>query len=1041
MLVHTEEERARIQNRHELTERVSNGLDLGAHALLTLRGLYNASEHVSLSELREFALALNAQRYAQGALGVGYVARVPAEQREEFEARMASEGAAGFRVWPTNGELRNEGDLFVLVAVEPFETNSAVMGADLSSHPDVAQVLRGIAKSGRMAMTGPIKLIQRADTWGSVLYLPVYSAHQGSSTETDELRGVTGWVELVLALDDLMDTAIEDLNFSEQVVMVHGALGEESVIFDSCHDTITADGHSTAGACVKRVLRGDYELQQVQAGGETWGLVYPNVAALPLSSSNAEIRTLVLGVFTSALITGFVWSLSRTRDKASAIAERMTLSYRESEAFAKCTVNALRSYIVILDEKGVIVSVNHGWHEFAESNGSAGDSLEIGANYIEACEPADGPWSSAGVEIIAGIRSVLSGSRQVFEHVYECLGMQQQRWFAVRVTRFDWSGPARVVISHENVTDRELDRQRIEQSTEELIFLKDDAEEHSRALAVRTAELERAQTEAEDATRKLLESETLFRTLSDGVPALLWMASPEKKVTFVNRQWTDFTGRTQEEELGDGWMEPMHPDDIHICSVCTKAFKERTPYTIVFRYLRHDGEYRWMLDTGEPRYSYEGEYLGFLGSMIDITDIKDAESQLQEYAAELTEKTRELDKSREEAEASNRTKSEFLANMSHEIRTPMTAILGYSDLLAEHFAGESDEILGVLNTIQRNGNSLLTIINDILDISKIESGKMTFERLACSPAKIANEVAELMSGRARDKGIALRVEHKFPFPKQILSDPGRLRQVLINLVGNAVKFTESGEVVIRTVFESGDPGVVRYEVSDTGIGMSQDQMGRLFESFTQADASTTRRFGGTGLGLSISRRLAEMLGGALSATSTPGVGSTFVASVEGNPCGAMAMAENELELDRAPDVAVTPLVGLKGRVLLAEDGPDNRRLLTHILAKAGAEVEIAVNGALAVEMVQQANRVGDPFGLIVMDMQMPVLDGYAAAWKLRELGIRTPILALTAHAMAGDREKCLAAGCDEYATKPIDRARLLAVCADLLTRSNSATAA
>jgi len=413
----------------------------------------------------------------------------------------------------------------------------------------------------------------------------------------------------------------------------------------------------------------------------------------------------------------------------------------------------------------------------------------------------------------------------------------------------------------------------------------------------------------------------------------------------------------------------------------------------------------------------------------DVTQRQQMEQDLKDYMLALKSANEALEQFSQAAESANRAKSEFLANMSHEIRTPMTAILGYADVLLGTLADESS--LLAARTIKRNGEYLLDLINDILDLSKIEAGKLDVQRVACYPVHVVAEVYCLMRIRAESKGLPLEVEYVGPIPEIIQSDPTRLRQILINLVGNAIKFTETGRVrlVVRLAPGLGTPPRLRFDVIDTGIGLAPEQVAQIFNPFTQADSSTSRRYGGTGLGLAISRRLAEMLGGNITVASAPGDGSTFTVTVQTGPLDGVRMLDNPRQImERHQAERKTPPtsnVDLRGRILLAEDGPDNQRLIAFFLNQAGADVTLADNGQAAYEKAMDAMAADQPFDVILMDMQMPVMDGYEATRQLREAGYRAPILALTAHAMTGDRERCLAAGCDGYMTKPIQRDALL----------------
>ena len=402
----------------------------------------------------------------------------------------------------------------------------------------------------------------------------------------------------------------------------------------------------------------------------------------------------------------------------------------------------------------------------------------------------------------------------------------------------------------------------------------------------------------------------------------------------------------------------------------------------------------------------------------------------------------ELQQAKNAAETASLSKSEFLANMSHEIRTPMTAILGFADLLLEtgHKDQTPPEAIDAVNTIRRNGEYLLKIINDILDLSKIEAGRMNVEPVNCSPFMIVDEVYSLMRVRAEAKGLPLRVAYRGAIPERFRTDPTRLRQILVNIAANAVKFTEVGEVRVNVSLQAAGEPQLCFDILDTGIGMMPEQVDRLFQPFMQADTSTTRRFGGTGLGLTISRRLARMLGGDVDLVhSAPGSGTHFRITVATGSLDGVALVEKTPSTPaessppaKAAGAAVPALAGR--RILLAEDGPDNQRLIGHMLKKAGAEISIVANGKLAVEAALAGMKTDRPFDIVLMDMQMPEMDGYEATAYLRKHSYTGRIVALTAHAMAGDRDKCLESGCDDYLTKPITRDKLIQAIAAHLTR-------
>ena len=456
---------------------------------------------------------------------------------------------------------------------------------------------------------------------------------------------------------------------------------------------------------------------------------------------------------------------------------------------------------------------------------------------------------------------------------------------------------------------------------------------------------------------------------------------------------------------------------------------------------------------GMPLRLASGEALGTL-CVIDYKPRELTAAQLGHLRAlarqatsqlELRYLMQELGDATRAAQDANEAKSLFLANMSHEIRTPMTAVLGFADLLGskESLEENPELIRDAVETIRRNASHLLALLSDILDVSKIEAGKMAIETMAMDPARVIEEVIELVGPRAHERGIGLNVRYEGTIPTTIQSDPTRLRQVLLNLVGNAVKFTQEGSV---TVLCRSDPERERMEfrVVDTGVGMTVGQLEKiqLFEAFTQADNSTTRCFGGTGLGIRISHLLTRLLGGEISIDSKRGDGSTFTAVISTGDLTRVDMRDPKdlenstgLRVCAAEDRLTPDCRALAGcTVLLAEDGRDNQKLITFFLEAVGATVQVANNGREALDLLRSIE-CESHFDLILMDMQMPEVDGYEATRVLRTLGVSTPVIALTAHAMGGDREKCIGAGCDYFLTKPIHRPDFIELCQSAIAHS------
>lgn len=534
--------------------------------------------------------------------------------------------------------------------------------------------------------------------------------------------------------------------------------------------------------------------------------------------------------------------------------------------------------------------------------------------------------------------------------------------------------------------------------------------------AIQTLEDQRIAIQKGAAREALRESEESLQATKDRLELALaasrmgiWDTDLSSRTTIWSPMVPQILGYTDETELPsvDFFEQLVHPDDLpHFRRVRDIALEEGREFDADFRLKSQGGEVRWIRCKGRARKSNEGSRVS--GTLMDIT----SEKSYQEA----------LEKALEAAESANKLKTSFLANMSHEIRTPLGAILGFTDLLGdpETTASERDHYLQV---ISRNGKLLSQLLNDILDLSKVESGHLNLETIRFKPREAVDEVTSLWSHHAQEKGIELEVEVSPEVPTLICTDLVRFKQILMNLLGNAVKFTQQGKVSVRVSMQD---RYLRLEVEDTGIGIAPSHQEKLFRPFSQGDDSMTRRFGGSGLGLLLSRKLASLLGGNVELVrSAPGKGSLFRATI----------ANTEAVVERI-EIPSRELIAthrrLEGvRVLLVEDALDNQYLIRRLLQREGARVEVVGDGEACLRVA-----TNDAFDLILMDIQMPVMDGLTATRILREGGFVKPIVALTAHAMNDVRMKCEEVGCQAHLAKPIDVEILIDTVVDLVQLRN-----
>jgi len=701
---------------------------------------------------------------------------------------------------------------------------------------------------------------------------------------------------------------------------------------------------------------------------------------------------------------------------------------RRNEAEKQSAIlNALPAHIALLDADGRIVSVNEAWRRFGRANALQGPADAIGLDYVGVCESAASAGSAEAGAVAEGVRAVLSSRAGDFAIEYPCHSPTEQRWFLLTVTPLSGERTGGAVVMHLNITER---------------------------------------VRAEQAMRSSAE---LLDAVVAGTPDTVFVKDRQGRYLMCNAAFGRFVGRDPAQMVGLDSValfgpeaaRPLLDDDRRVMESGTVRTREHD--------LRGPDGIRTFLDTKVPLRDEHGAVCGVIGISRDTTERKRDQLALLALNSGLEERVRErtaeLDLARTFAERANQAKSEFLATMSHEIRTPMNGVLGMIDVLQT--TPLSLDQGSMLDLARDSATSLLTIIDDILDFSRIEAGKLVLERVPVAIGPMIEKVCAILGSVPANKAVSLAVFVDPAIPARVYSDDTRLRQVLVNLIANAIKFSSGGaqaaQVSVRAELVERCGRVVTLDlvVADNGIGMDDSTLSSLFTRFTQADVSTTRRFGGTGLGLAISAMLVEMMGGTISVTSTPGRGSTFTVrlsfdDVDPVPIAAKASAAAQGPTVRDPAATSGPLaVGrehpapsaasaaplqaprdaaalyeqrrLEGRlILVAEDNQANRAVILHQLAAIGWAAEIVANGRSALEHWRKGR-----FGLLLTDLRMPELDGYALATAIRAeegAGRRMPIIALTANALKDEEQRCREVGMDGYMTKP---ARLLQLKAEI----------
>ena len=935
----------------------------GARGALMARGL----DKVTAQDFRVYSQSRDIDAEFAGARGFGFIRRVPPQQVDAFVARARAEGQTGFAI----RQLRpNPGERFVIQYIEPLARNGPAVGLDIASEANRRAAAVAAMRSGKAVMTGPITLVQKTgDRLQSVLFLlPVYRLGMPLETEAQRVAACEGWSYAALALQEVLaDFQIDQARFGMALFDVSAGLHEREPLFASPTD------HEMHPPGLSSTV-------SLRLYGRSWQVELKEHEDFRAEVPQTDPAVVVaMGAVLTLLLCSLVglYRLGRERAGVAAAQKGQLATIVENSADA----------IIGESMDGLIIS----WNRAAERLFGYEEAEVLGKPFAAMLLPPHRRHEDAALLRRIGEGEAIPPFDTTRMH-------RDGTEIDVSITAGAMRGAHREMIGVAKLVRDIRERKEAERR------LQDFAAQLETQVRERTAEAQRVAT----LLGSLLEAATEFAVIA---------TDTEGRITIFNTGAQAMLGYDAQEMVDRVTPAMLHrPDQLAQRAAALSA--ERGEPIEGFRVFVHEAE-RLGVETRE--WTYVRKDGTELDVSLVVTAIRAESGAIMGYlfiAQDITERRRHeevLQQARLAAEAASRAKSMFLANMSHEIRTPMNAVIGGTHLLAgTHLNEDQRQLLGKVQVASR---ALMGIINDVLDLAKIEAGELHVDNQPFDPREVMNDIEQLFASQAHDKGIVLQVTGQAALPARLAGDAQRLRQILVNLVGNAVKFTQQGHVSVAVQSEGVGPRRwIQWSVLDTGIGIAPDVLGKLFTPFTQADASTTRRFGGTGLGLSIVHQLVRMMGGEVSVDSAPGRGSEF---------------RVRLPFDVVPEEAIPPRPlgyergkGLEGwRVLLVDDSAINLEIARRLLEGEGAGVMTCVNGLEALNCLRKQGR----FDAVLMDVQMPVMDGYEATRRIRgELGLHhLPVLALTAGALSEEQRSAKAAGMDAFLTKPLDPTSLV----------------
>ncbi|NNJ95890.1 MAG: PAS domain-containing protein [Gammaproteobacteria bacterium] len=998
---------------HEMIDLINQRMAAYVQVLFGVRALFTETESVTRDQFSTYITSLRLEEQYPGIQGLSHSPLITHAEKSAHIAEMRKQGFASYSIKPA-GEREHYAPV---VYIEPFsDRNIKVLGYDTYFEGDRHAAMVQARDTDRASVTSKLTLVQETGEQvqsGFLVFLPVYRKDMSHATVEQRRHSIYGWVTAVFRMGDLMSHLVTKRSNQLNLAIYDGVhVSDQTRMYASGDQTEITTPYKPRLSSI----------QHVQISDRMWTIIIQSTPQFEARfSNNTPIVVAITGAVFTLLLTMLAHALVRSNRMASELAE--------SEERWRWALEGAGDGVWDWNIENSMVKFSQRWKQML---GYTEREIE---NKFSEWEKRVHPDDLQ--KALEAIQAHLKGETSAYINEHRLLHKDGSwRWILDRgmVTNRDNDGrPVRMIGTHADITEWKQSADKIQRLSRLYSTLG-----HCDQAIVHSA----------------TEDELFPRICQDAVKyggyKMAWIGLVDETRLIINTVACYGEGT----EYLDNIVISVDPGNPSACDPACAAIREECPiwykhsekYPITTAWQNFSNKYGWKAWASIPLYrngrvigtfnlyasdpnAFDDQARELLVQMATDTSFaldnfsearrrRKAEEELIDLNATLEsrvkERTDELVNAKELADAASQAKTDFLSNMSHEIRTPLTAIVGFAEaLIANDF--NKEEHKNMTMAIVRNGKHLQQIIDDILDLSKIEAGQLELEQIDTSLFDVLGEIDSMLGTCARDKGLDFRINYQFPLPNQIQTDPTTLKQILINLVSNAIKFTVEGLVQVDVSCDETYRNI-QFEVSDSGIGMSRNEVEHVFDPFTQADSTTTRRFGGTGLGLSISSKLALANGGKLTCVSEKGVGSSFSLSITNKDIGKVSIVNSMKEIGSKNVVQQDPVIrSLAGRILLVEDNADNQQLISMYVSRTGALLDIAENGQDGLDKALKDN-----YDLVLMDMQMPVLDGLEAIKLLRKRGYDKPIISLTANAMLSNREKCLAAGANGYLVKPIN---------------------